>query len=68
MNMGWTCPKCGGVFSPTTPQCFNCKGGGYTTTYPTTTGPLEPLGPSITWTGPSTTWTAMNQPSGEVLC
>lgn len=22
---GWECPKCGGVYSPTTPQCFHCK-------------------------------------------
>lgn len=23
-NGGWVCPKCGGVFAPTTPGCFNC--------------------------------------------
>ena len=53
MNMGWTCPKCGGVFSPTTPQCFNCKGGG-STFVGTTTGPI---GPGTTWTAPSQTHT-----------
>lgn len=26
MNRGWTCPNCGGCYSPTTPQCFNCTG------------------------------------------
>ena len=23
-QQGWECPKCGGVYSPTTPQCFRC--------------------------------------------
>lgn len=26
MNMGWRCPNCGGCYSPTTPQCYNCTG------------------------------------------
>ena len=26
MNRGWTCPNCGGCYSPATPQCFNCTG------------------------------------------
>lgn len=29
-NYGWTCPKCGRVYSPTTPQCWVCS------TFPTT--------------------------------
>lgn len=24
-QMGWECPKCGAVYSPTTPQCFHCR-------------------------------------------
>lgn len=23
---GWICPKCGRVYSPTTPMCLYCKG------------------------------------------
>jgi len=22
---GWTCPKCGSVWAPTTPGCFTCN-------------------------------------------
>lgn len=25
-SQGWQCPICGGVYSPYTPQCFNCTG------------------------------------------
>lgn len=24
-NEGWICPKCGRVYSPTTPMCFYCN-------------------------------------------
>ena len=24
-NTGWICPKCGFVYSPTTPVCLNCN-------------------------------------------
>lgn len=24
-NQGWECPKCGYVYSPITPSCFNCN-------------------------------------------
>lgn len=24
INQGWECPKCGRVYSPTTPMCFYC--------------------------------------------
>ena len=24
INQGWECPKCGRVYSPTTPMCFHC--------------------------------------------
>ena len=23
-NQGWVCPKCGRVYSPTTPMCYYC--------------------------------------------
>lgn len=23
-NNGWICPKCGGVYAPSTPSCFQC--------------------------------------------
>lgn len=26
MSRGWSCPNCGGCYSPATPQCFNCTG------------------------------------------
>lgn len=25
-QQGWECPKCGAVYSPSTPMCFNCTG------------------------------------------
>lgn len=25
---GWECPKCGSVYSPTTPMCFKCGNSG----------------------------------------
>ena len=31
-QQGWECPKCGGVYSPTTPQCFQCPQATVTTT------------------------------------
>lgn len=34
---GWQCPICGGVYSPTTPQCFNCTGRTYSTSSTETT-------------------------------
>ena len=24
-NYGWICPKCGKVYSPLTPVCYNCN-------------------------------------------
>ena len=24
-QMGWTCPKCGNVYSPSCPSCFKCN-------------------------------------------
>ena len=40
-NEGWACPKCGRVYSPTTPMCFYCPlqtvtatGTTITTSYP----------------------------------
>jgi len=38
-SQGWTCPKCGRVYSPTTPMCFYCGDGNQKTwTSPSTTG------------------------------
>ena len=34
-RQGWSCPKCGRVYSPDTPQCWYCNGG--TKTIPSTT-------------------------------
>lgn len=31
-QQGWVCPKCGRVFSPTTPMCYYCGNGVVTTT------------------------------------
>ena len=38
-QQGWVCPKCGRVYSPSTPMCYNC-GGNATQVYasPNTTG------------------------------
>lgn len=33
---GWICPKCGRVYSPTTPMCFYCGDETSTTQYTTT--------------------------------
>lgn len=24
-NLGWTCPQCGSVYSPTTTECWRCN-------------------------------------------
>ena len=34
---GWCCPKCGRVYSPSTPMCFYCSGPTKTVTNVTTT-------------------------------
>ena len=39
-QQGWVCPKCGRVYSPSTPMCFNC-GNNETTTATTTTIPVN---------------------------
>lgn len=36
-NQGWVCPKCGRVYSPTTPMCYYC-GNGMTSNYTCRTG------------------------------
>ena len=38
---GWVCPKCGRVYSPTTPMCYYC-GGEQTSTVSTGTGTGTP--------------------------
>jgi len=38
-RQGWTCPKCGRVYSPDTPQCWYCNGG--VKTMPSTTATPE---------------------------
>lgn len=35
---GWICPKCGRVYSPSTPTCFNCIGNNPPTITSTGTG------------------------------
>ena len=42
---GWQCPKCGRIYSPTTPMCFYC--GGKTITNQTTTGTEYPKLPTV---------------------
>lgn len=29
-EQGWSCPKCGSVWAPTTPGCFTCNKADYT--------------------------------------
>lgn len=38
INQGWECPKCGRVYSPTTPMCFHCVPGKVQTIGATGTG------------------------------
>lgn len=33
---GWECPKCGRVYSPTTPMCFYCSNKDVRTTFTST--------------------------------
>ena len=49
MQEGWVCPKCGGVYSPATPECYRCTLDGGQQLYGTTTYPLcwkcyQPIG------------------------
>lgn len=37
-NLGWQCPICRHVYSPTTPQCYVCPNGSYTNPQCTSTG------------------------------
>ena len=42
--LGWQCPVCGAVYSPTTPMCYNCTGKTKTYTVSTKTVPVVPEG------------------------
>lgn len=37
-QQGWTCPKCGRVYSPSTPMCFYCGRDSKVINTPNTTG------------------------------
>lgn len=48
-QIGWVCPKCGGVYAPTTPQCFKCCQQPSTSSFPQPTQP--PFVAAGTWGG-----------------
>ena len=57
---GWICPKCGRVYSPTTPVCFYCGGNEKTITSLNTTPfevKIDNIGGSDYWDDIKKTWT-----------
>jgi len=40
MTEGWMCPKCGSVYSPSTPECYKCSAKQVQDAYGTATYPL----------------------------
>ena len=55
---GWVCPKCGRVYSPSTPMCSHCGGDEVVTNVTTDMTSPPHLGPTITTgTIPKVTYT-----------